>query len=392
MTHFFLIIATSFYLTACRPEAAPPVVRTMPAVRTAPIAPVPVPEPALEPEPLSRWSGTPPRAAGLRYELARTPSRWTLSRGDVVIEIAAQALGECVDQLPEPPGPAQMPLSKIVDEPVWLQLIGDNGAASLRLSTRGAHLAIHDGCLRTADMTAALLGTRADDPEDPIFAAATVAPDDAREAADVAMEHLGNTTRLLDGATPWIDVTHFGGESTFSLRALDDYRWARLTISSERESARGDSATGRDHTLVWAYTGSSAPLLVLETDFRFGARGADQEESRTTTTRSHPLPAGLMAAAGERVAIDDARNVGAGRCPEMEGVLAFKHRRETVRWSFTTAQGKAVVIGEAKRRATFASACLGASLAEVSKRPRLLADRADSGEVAWKMAAQTATP
>lgn len=382
-----LLSASSF--VACKSEPRPDVVVRVPTVIDASVPDSDVrPADPVDVRPSEpNWRQPALAESGPVYSLVRTDEHLTIARAGLRLVIAHPTLGDCHEELPQPELPLSMPERDLRERHSWLTLRGDDGqAAAVRLSTHGAQLLVDDGCLRIADLTPALLGS-GEGAADPLFTASQVAPLDAINDEGFSLVEDGSATSIHADGLPIVTVSHFPGSRTLTARQTDDQRWFRLLIADEHETDRGQSIVGREHTLVWKWSSAGAQLL-LENDYRFGAAGPDQDDARITSMRRHPIADATVIVSGERTTIEDAMNVGAGKCPEMEGVLAFRHVDESVRWAAENAEGKMVTLGQATRRQTVASGCLNIARDEVSGRHRLLADRSAATKVRWKTPTQ----
>ena len=343
-----------------------------PAQRQAP-QPVEVPD-----DP--RWSASPPYPGSVQLRLDRDGKRLRFSEDQLEISLTIGAASDCTPDVTQVVQPETMPAAQIDDKPVWVSLQGDDEAASLRLSTRGALLVYDDGCQRTVNVTQAILGKygRA---SDPIFASAQVAPKGAYDAEDIEMRRRGMTgATVLLNQKPLIDVKFFSGDSTFAARALEDRRWVRLLMAREWEYDSHDGAIGREHTLVWTLHDRETPLLVFDNDYRYGLDGANREQTHVRSTRTHLHGDGLLEAAGVRKAEQVMSAPGTCRSADP---LSFLHVNESVRWTFTDGDEEKLKLGTAKLRATFATDCIDIAVAQATRRRAQLIDRAPDAPVRW---------
>ena len=370
------------------PPPSPTATVAVEAPETAPDAAEPQPEPTPEVVPPAHdrpaWSATPPHDGGMEFQLERlADGRLRLTREQIAIELNVPRMGGCTEEFSQIQHPDLMPESRIRERPTWLALVGQDEAASIRLSTRGALLVIDDGCQRAADVTEQLLGTMPTS-ADPIFAASPVAPEGAYDADDVRLKRRGPTKALiLYDNEPFIDVSFFNGESMLTASALDDQRWISLLMTREWEYADNDGAVGREHTLVWTPREGDRPLLVFDNDYRYGMDGLAREEADVKSIRVHPHDGGMLRASGVRRHVY-IQNAGRDLCREVEHAFAFRHYDESVEWTITTPDArKSMKLGTAKTRATFAGGCIEVAEKQLKKRREQLTKRAPNAVVKW---------
>lgn len=350
---------------------------------TEAVQPTTVAEPKAEP---AKWSATPPFDGKTELRLDRHHERVHLSGEGIDLYFELGKFSKCTTDITQARPPENMPASEFNERPVWIALQGDEEAASLRLSTRGALFVIDDGCHRVSDVTSSLIGARSDS-KDPMFAVEPVAPDGAYDADDISLHRRGGTGTLIrrDGK-PLLDVKHYSGERTLTASALEDQRWVTLLMAREWEYSKHDGSTGRDHTLAWNLHEREEPLLIFDNDYRYALDGIDSEQLDVRSNRHHPHDEGLLSAVGRRTS-DHEMNVELA-CEEADEKLLFEYQRtaETVRWRFKSPDSKkSVNLGTARLNGTFATGCLDEVKKRANKRRKNLTKGAPKTPVRWKI-------
>lgn len=310
-----------------------------------------------------------PRLAqrGPRLQMARSEDGVSLLVGVGRIELGDPVLGDCVQELPVPAVPDSLPASKDHSRAVWATLRGGRDEAALRLTTTEATLIVDDGCTRTADLTAQLLG-QSPDAEDPVYAPDGLVEDAATTNSELQWDNglvrLGDTRLFrLSGlnATPTVEAWDDSGRT-----------FGRVTLLVEEE--KGEAVAGREH-VIWARIDAERKHdVIVRSDLRFGADGPDQADTHQDVKWSAPHVDAIVAVEAQRTTRADALNVGAGRCPEMEGAIIFEHVEEVVTWALEDRDAKRVPLGRATRTATFASGCPDVATEELRKRKKRLFD------------------
>lgn len=336
---------------ACNPQPAPvAVVAEAPPTPTTTAAPAPAPEQPRDVAP--PWRATPPFARGPVFAMTRHDDLVTATKDDTEFTLGPVALGDCVDGIPESTAPAAMPAGTANESPVWVQLQGTEAAASLALTTRRALLFVDNGCLRFADVTASMFGLAAGfDDEDALFGPSLLAPDDASQSDRFSFA-AGTVTR--DGQ-PLLRVEPLLDETLYEALDYDGATYLRVGTMTEDDDTRARQVT-YDFRIA---NDTSPPELQLFHDLHYAGEDDDRGEIRIQMTRA----SGAWQVTATRVSVFDALNIGAGRCPEMEGALAYRATTDEARWRVGTHD-----LGTARADVLWASGCVEEAQREAQRR------------------------
>jgi hypothetical protein len=318
-----------------------------------------------------------------------------LQVGRAVFSVPSQLeFSDCLEAVPAT-GPApKLEEQKLDEQPLWIRYDSESEGVQLRFSTLGVDLFTHDGCLRHADLAPVLFGSTAD-AGNAVFGGGDPIPTDANElgtaqgnftrgtrtpisvdgthlrgAEPTTLRLRGETAAMARGAETLLSVDYDASrlqtwQTSMGAYGRADARWYRFSLSGE-QAARGESVTGRNHTVVWSWEGAE-PRLALSLDAAFTAKEPELEQTSVRADRRATTAAGTVRVLGSRVHLEDARMVGAGRCPQMEGVLDFEHVSEEVVWTAILPDGSEHRLGDARRKESLAAGCLNEARKEISK-------------------------
>ncbi len=395
-----VLAATLLTFAGCRErplDASPnePEASTTPAA-TAPVVPpserVDDEETGAEPpETLAFWAAEPPvpdsgRLAKADLELVRRDGRITIEGDGFRLTFDTPELGGCDDRQPKVTSPPALPDGRVEDDAVFVALRGESESATLRLSTRGAHLLVNDGCVRSADVTRQVLGVHGDEA---MFAPFSAEPPEATDAEDIRMRRLsGKNARVVKDRETIVDARYFHADPMLTTRRLGDDRWVRLTMAREYEYERHDGAIGREHTLIWVLDEKDRPTLVSDNDYRYGSDGLDREETDTRIKRYRAGENGTIYVTGRRLSAETSFRRLPDGCKTPLGYVSARAYEERLDWSIRSESGREVALGTAKLDATFATSCRDELAPRLDREHRLIR-RAPDAVVHWHSPAGT---
>lgn len=332
--------------------------------------------------------------AGRRGRYAPTESGLAVTVRDARLEVPVTSFGPCVSNERPPP-------NRRVSEraTTWL-LDGPSGELGLRLSALDISIVAFDpslDCVRAAAFTHRLTGHAEpldgalldpgplglDDHDARVQAEAdlevprgnaTVPPVPERGALDLSVGRDQALVSKPDGSVVRFSV---GGDVDGDWRHRivwahrDSRDWLRFAATSERV-VDTDVASGSESSVTSELTRVS-PQLRFQRTATWSTPSREVEDGRERVRRRVPFEGGWLEVETHRTYFDGAKMIGAGKCPEMEGVVDIDWERTESRWTFTSDTGASVTLGDAGLTVFQTSACIEAVAPQFGRSPKLSA-------------------